>query len=394
MSVHHLDRRLFLGGLAAAPFLWNGVLAPQNAEAMQIGGDFYRSPIHLAVPTAPKDCKTCRGLGMIPIKEKDRKTYVYVEGAALPKPEDAVAVAWCDQCQADQKPEQLVEWEAERLKTITEVHKKWEDAFGAKFVYVETRHATLHTLRDARESLQMGQAIEALCAHLQKLTGTLELTLSRPHMYNLFVLWEKAAWGRYRTAAEKLYTPEQLGQSWSIARELAGYDHGEIPHFYETPLTARDRPCINGVLSFFGARQVNLASGFQRSAPWLREGFAAYSEYIVLKNVRWFSVYDAANSPPLGDSLVETRKLAQAGGLRRLGEFLKREIRVYEAGDYTQAFSLVYFLLNDAPMKFLDFCKLMREDKDKDVDAALPEAYGMQIGEIERRWGNWALNAR
>jgi hypothetical protein len=323
---------------------------------------------------------------------KNPKAYVYVEGMPQPKPEDAVAAAWCGTCQADRKPEQLIEWEAERLKTVSDLHKKWEQNFGGKFIYVETRHATLHSLRDARESLQLGQAVEALCQHLQKLTGSLELTLTRPHTYNLFVLWEKVAWDRFRAAAEKMYTLEQLGQSWAIGRDLAGYDHVEIPHFHETSLTARERPCVNGVLSFLGARQVDLLSGFKRNVPWLREGFAAYSEYAILKNVRWFSIYDTAKAPPLGDSLVETRRLAQANGLRRLADFLSREIREYEGSDYTQAFSLVYYLLNDAPLKFCDFCKLLKADKP--VEEALAEAFGQPVAEIERRWGNWALNPR
>lgn len=325
---------------------------------------------------------------MVPLK--NRKPYVFVEGMPDPKPQQSVPGELCPKCHPDEKAEALVEVEVQRLKTHGDFHKSWERKCNRPFVYVETRHGSFHTLLDARESLKIGNAIEALCTHLQKLTGSLELTLTRPDNYNLFVLWERASWDGFRATLEKHLTPEQLGPNFAIAREMHGYDVWETPHFYETPLTARTRPPVHGALSFFGRRQIVTAT--QNCPVWLSEGFAAYSEYVVLRNVRWYSIYDANNPPELGDSLAVIRRLANAGKLRRFEKFLPRQLSEYEPADYPQAFSLVYYLLNKAPAKFLDFARLLRGGASG--AEALEDGLDTKLATLEGEWGKWALNAR
>lgn len=331
-----------------------------------------------------KDCPTCRGVGLIPLEK--RAPYVWAEGQPAPKPELAVRGAPCPECSPKVEPATLVEFEQERLKTALDSHKLWEERTGWKLLHIETRHATLHTLVPAMEAAKFGPALEELAAYLQKLTGRLLLTPTTPESYELFALWEKRNYEHFRTVLEKHFGADELGPSWAQTRDVAGYDFGPAPFFYEDPATAKVRPPVHGVLFMAGRRLINVATSYA-SPTWLTEGFAAYCERAVMKRNRWSAIYDPTQGAGNSDWLFEVRRLGVSGKLRSLADLFGLELRDFVASDYVHAFGAVMFLLESDPKRFQDFVQYLH--RGRSALGALEDATEVSVEQLEKPWAKW-----
>ena len=340
-----------------------------------------------ATPADP-DCAQCGGLGRVPLK--DAKPFLWISGTPLPKPETAVGEQFCPTCRTSADARVLAAEKKEQMESALEKQKIWQERTGFKLVSVVTRHATVHTQYTPAHARSVGQAIESLTLHLKKVTGTLQLATTRPDTLELMLLSEKSAWEQFRKVMEELYTPIQLGESWTTARQYNAYDHFITPHMYETTHSIRSRPPACGIVFMVTRRQLSLASNW--TVPfWLAEGFAAYGDYVVHKVNRWFTVYQV-KQVPVGDWMAEARKLAAEARHRPWTEMLKRELREWEAADHVQTMAMAGFLLESDPTKFLDLLKRLKTG-DQQV-AALEDSYRVNLDELEQRWVRWMLARR
>ena len=343
----------------------------------------------LAQAAGAAGCLRCGGLGLVPIA--GARPFVWVEGAAAARPEAAVGEQHCPLCHKSNNPTEIVEAVKGRLAAAREQHTQWEERMGGKLTLVLTRHAALHTQYPAGQSRQIGQAIETLMLHLQRVTGSLELTRSRLGNYEQVLLHERPAWDQFRKVMEGLYTPEQLGEAWSLAREYNSYDHFVTPHLFETPQSLRSRPVTHGPVFLAARRQICLATNWQ-APDWLSEGFAEYGDHAVHRANRWYTIYDTRQKPPTGDWYAEARRLAAAGSLRPWDKMMSRELRDWESNDYVQTLGMAAFLVESEPGKFLDYTRRLAAGDDRLT--ALEQAYRATREELDERCGKWLMARR
>jgi len=308
-----------------------------------------------------------------------------------PQAAAAVGEQACPQCQAGPQTERIAAEVQEQIDRALADHEQWEERTGWKLTCVLTRHAALHTQLTEAQAKTVGTAIESLTLHLKRISGTLALVPSRPDRYEQIVLWEKPSWEIFRGVMESLYTPRQLGESWTAAKSLSSYDHVVTPHLYETPETIRHRPPSVGPVFLAARRQIELAT--RRRAPlWLSHGFAAYGDHVVHKLNRWYMVYYSDQAPPVADWLAEARQLAVSRKLRSWPQTTARELRDWKPADYFQTMAMVAFLLESDPAKFADFVRRVAAGQ---LDAgALEDAYQAPPEKLELNFSRWLIARR
>ena len=336
------------------------------------------------LPAADPDCKRCRGLGFVPLV--GAKPYVFVEGQGGHKPADAVHAQLCPDCRPIADKEALVADEKEQHQVATEKHKEWEERIGGKLVFVQTRHASIHCQHQPVQARRIGQAVEAMTIHLQKVTGSLELTLTRPATYQQMLLFGQPSWDKFRKVMEGIYTLEQLGQPWLPAREFTAYDFPDVPHAYTTPDRIRELPPEYQAVKFAATRQMMLATNW-RAPEWLWEGLGAYCQQAALSDVRISTVYSSERGPKKVYHLRDARQQAALRQTRPWDDMIRRELRDFEPGDYPQSLGMVAFLLDSEPAKFLALLRLLRAGKD--CQTALEEAYGKDLAALSQACSKW-----
>jgi hypothetical protein len=355
-------------------------------QASVIGAALATSRVSKA--EADPDCPRCGGIGRIPLLTE--KPFVWLQGTPLPKLDGFVDVDFCPICQAGGDKDELVAELKAKIDGALEANKKWEERTGWNLACVVTRHAAIHTQLKTTEARLVGAAIETLMSHLKRKSASLALATTRPDEFGLLVLWEKSSWEEFRKVMESIYTMRQLGPNWISAHEMNAYDHVDVPHTYETPQTIKSRPPSCGAVFITARRQVQLATGWK--APfWLAEGFSAYGDNVVHKLNRWFTVYQPRQMP-VGDWMVEARKLVGEKKQRTWKAMFKRELIDWETPDHVQTMSMAAFLFESEPAKFLGYLRRMRSGEEP-VEA-MEEAYGSSVTDIEERWARWIAARR
>lgn len=363
---NHLNRRDWLLSAAAASlFAGSGQIFAQEAV---------------------DPCEDCAGLGFLPLK--NRKPYYHIEGQVAPKAADAAPHRFCPKCQPDKKDQELVDQQTERLKTALDGNKQWEKETGSPLVRIETRHVTIHAQMPMPECIQMGQGFENYAAHVQNLTGTMELTRTGPENYEIVCLLGQENYERFRTVLEKLWTVEERGPAWSQSRGIAAFDHQKLPFFYESIQTMKQRPPAHGICFMGGRRQLYVATNY-RASRWLAEGYAEYSEFVGMKKNLWRTIYNLNPGPEPGDWVSQVRQLAATKQLRPWEEQMKRDLADWDARDYLQTFGMVTFLIQSEPKKFLSLTRKLRAGAEE--VAAIEEAYGKPIAKLEPDCTKWLI---
>jgi hypothetical protein len=340
----------------------------------------------LAAAEIDPDCPKCRGTGLVPLTRP--KPFVFVEGAGPFQAKDAAHAEPCPACRPKADRTSLVEQATEEHEAARLKHLEWEERLDGPLVHVETRHASIHTQHQPAQARRIGMAVESLTIHLQKTTGSLQLTPTRPGTYQQMLLVGEEAWTSFRTVMEKLYTPEQLGQPWQPARQFTSYDFSDIPHSYIQPQRIRDLPPEYQAVKFAATRQMMLATNW-KAPEWLWEGFGAYGQQAALNDVRISTVYSSEKGPKTVYSFREARQQASQRKLRPWTDMLPRELRDFEAADYFQSLGMVSFLLDSEPVKFLHFLRLLKSGTL--CQPALEEAYGKDLGGLQLACSRWLV---
>ncbi len=334
------------------------------------------------------DCRRCRGLRLVP--KTTAKPYVFVEGQDDFRPADAAIGQPCPLCQTGDKAGQsaalsIAAAQREHEGVLAE-HAKWEERLGEKLLLVQTRHAAIHTQLKPADAKRVGEAIDEMTLHLERIAGSLAITPTRPSGYPQVILWGEPAWLKFRDVMETLYTPEQLGSEWHNAGKGMMYDHVKVAHLYLTPKMVREVPAEYFAVKLATTRQIWIASN-SRPPAWLIEGFAGYAQEAVLGSARVFTISALDRGPKKPVKLADAARAAAARQFRPWDKLLARELRDFEAADYAQSLAMTAFLFEDQPAKFLAFVE--RLARGEQVQAALEEAYGESAGDLESDWLKW-----
>lgn len=343
-------------------------------------------PEVMAGPPDPA-CATCRGLGKVPFSPF--RPYVAIEGMAAPKPDLLLPGRYCPKCQKGKDDKDGLEAEAARLKTGQEKHAAWEQKTTWQLVLVQTHLASIHAQLPPPEARNVGVAVEALAKHLEDVTGSLELCVTRPDDCELIILWEKQNYLRFL----KLMEPEWgagMGNNWALLPELAGSTVGPTSFFRQ--LEKGSPPPAHMAVSMLAKQQLARATG-GRVPEWLREGFGAYGENAVLgKNLVHSIDYQIQNHQLNPDWSIEMRRLAATNQLRSWARMFILPLRDYGPPDYVTSFSMTAFLLRTEPQKFLDLVRALRDGKDSPT--ALAECYGKPVEQLQQAWLQWVVAPR
>jgi hypothetical protein len=360
---HPSRRTLLIASCAAATGLVTRSARSQNADPV---------------------CRRCRGLGIVP--NFSAVPFVFVEGQAPFNAEDAAIGQPCPLCRAGGKKEGLAEEARRQHESAIALHAQWEERMGQELLLVQTRHVLIHTQLKPADARRCGQKIEESTLRIQKAASSLALTPTRPADYQQMLLWGEPSWKRFREVMQTLYTPEQLGENWHNAGRGMMYDHVAIAHCYFTPKSARDLPPEYFAVKLAATRQIYTAAGLD-APPWLVEGFASYAQQAVFDAARVFTIYSLDRGPGVAVTRGEASRQSAAGKFRPWDKLLARELRDFEKPDYPQSLAMVAFLLDTEPAKFIRLTELL---KARTVcQAALEEAYGKPIGDLEAAAAKW-----
>ena len=343
-------------------------------------------PVVIVGPPDP-NCPKCRGLGKVPLAPF--KPYGHMEGMPPPKPEQAVFWRFCPKCQQGHDEQTLVDAEAARLKTAGQKHLRWEQKTTWQLVRVENHLVTIHAQLPPLEAQKAGMAVEMMAKHLQELTGSMELTVTRPDDYEMIVLWEKQNYAQFLRLMEPEWMPK-AGNNWSIVKQVAGSTIGDTSFFRQ--MQAGSPPPAHMAVNMAGKQQMLRASS-RRAPVWLREGFASYCENAVLgKNLVHAIDYEVSKLQLNPDWSIEMRRLAAFNKLKPWKSMFALELRDYQAPEYVTSFSMVAFLIRSQPVKFLNLVKAIGQGMQS--EAALTEAYGKGVDKLQNDWLKWLAGRR
>jgi hypothetical protein len=334
-------------------------------------------------------CRRCRGAGLVPVTAV--KPFVWIEGQAAFRAEEALVGQSCPVCQAPDDRAARIEQARVDHEAIVAQHAEWEERLGGKLLLVQTRHAAIHTQLKLADAKQVGLILEGLAAALQKASSSLALVPTRAADYQQVLLWGEDAWAKFRRVMESLYTPEQLGENWHTAGKGTMYDHTEVPHCYFTGKIVREVPPEYFAVKLAATRQIYLATGWKAPA-WLAEGFAAYGQHAMLREARVSTIYALGRGPTRPVTLDEARRLLSADKFRPWEKLISRELRDFEPPDYFQALAMVAFLLERQPSMFLSLAERLKAGTA--VGSALEESYKQSLAELEADGAAWLARRR
>ena len=338
-----------------------------------------KKPAAKGPPPATADCEVCRGRGLVPLKNP--QPYVWMEGQPVPKGALAVREQYCPNCKPDAANAEFAAAEDLRLKTAMEVHVDWEKKTNWPLVRAENRRAALHSQLPPTDTQRVALALEAMNQHIEGLTGSLELTSTTPANCNIIILFQKPNYLQFVNLlkADPVFGPAR--QDWSLVGEVAGTWVKDTIFYRYSP---EGPPPEHQGVALMAAFQIRTACGY-KDPPWLNVGYSAYCENMTLKANRVNSLEYALNNLQIDpDWSLAVRRLAAAGGLKPWNDMFPKLLRDYQAEDHLTAYTMVAFLIQYKPQKFLDFIK---ETKSGLGSAeALEKAYGETVPQLQQRW--------
>jgi hypothetical protein len=123
---------------------------------------------------------------------------------------------------------------------------------------------------------------------------------------------------------------------------------------------------------------------------WLVEGLGEMQEIAALGSCQVFCTTtgygeSAGDSKAIGESWkVEVKKMAGAGGDRKLSEMVVLGLNDLQPWDLVKSWSLVHYLVNLDPEKFRALVERLK--KREPAHEALAAVYGATPDEIDARW--------
>ena len=334
------------------------------------------------------NCPTCRGTGTVPLKPF--VPYVHVEGHPAPGAQAAVPWQWCPRCQKHHPKNQLVDRETARLKTAGQEHLSWEKRTGMNFIRAETHHVTLHMQLPPQllaEAPKVALLLEQCANHLQQATKSTFLTPTRPNDRHLVMVWNKQGYSHLVQVCSQM--PEMQGQNWPLIAKVSGFSG---PNFNVSNMNeGAPRPEHMAVSHFAGA-QIRAAS--QGKAPtWLSVGFPYYCEHAVTgKNLVSSIRYELKDNRFGPNWNIDLQRYASQGKLRKWDVLFIRDLADYQPVDHLSAYSIVSFLFQGDPAKFVTLVQAFRDGAES--QEAIEKVYGKKLEAMQAAWVQWAIRQR
>jgi hypothetical protein len=321
-----------------------------------------------------------RGLGILPLDPP--RVYIHVEGEPVPTAEQAVRSRYTD---PDKDSTPLVEAEKARLAKAGELHLEWEKQLGYNLVRVETHHMLLHAQLPAAKAKQVGMALEAMKLHLQKLTGSMLLTPTRPEKDEIVIVLGKDMYTRLLGVIEKKH-PNSLGKNWHLMKSVSAGTVEQTSFFYYIN-GANSVPPAHMAVFQTASRSIRRATNY-RAPAWFNEGFSAYCENAVLKRNLVHSIaYQNKDLKLSPDWAVAARQLAAANRLKPWNNIIQVELRDYEIEHHVQSYAMVAWLIQSDPQKFQELTLEFAQGKGS--QEALEKVYGQPLEKIQNAWLAW-----
>ena len=359
-----------------------------------VGAQLPSAPLPIGFLSDP-NCETCAGLGVVP--DPKAKPYVVTEDLKTRSrrsradftSQPPIAGKFCPHCLS----EDLDEVRAESMlldQTETDsLHEAFEAAVGP-LIRVHTRYVTIHTQLPPLEANRIGVVVETLAAHLQKTVGSMKLTPTRADNYDSVSLIGRASYLKFLEFFAEKYPNQARGRDWDLLQNLAGSTRNRIAFFHEIP--QHKRHPVHFTVFQFGRFTVNSVSRFE-APEWAVQGFAAYCEYIALRQNRCYTIaYDLKDMTLRGNWVENAQKLARAGQLTEWDSLMTADLRTFKPRDYLSAFVAVYFLMDVYPTEYVEFLETLG-DGTKPREA-FETAFGKSVEEMESERGRWLLKRR
>jgi len=260
-----------------------------------------------------------------------------------------------------------------------------EAIVGVKLKARESEHYVIESphLNDAQMGLILQNAEHAY-AMFHKLFGQTDLFGGRK--FTFVILKDKAQHGKWVDATYKTDNPAKLKLAKEDAVATGGFPRSEV---YQE--TRPDAFLQDDVIHSTAQTLMGMWCG--ENHCWVLEGMAMHFTRL-MKDSSMMHCVDLAGTSPKNkgknytdpaDWPVVCRVWVREGRDPDLTTIMKRtNFGEFDGADAVKSWSLVEFLLAQHREKFIGFLQQFKEGKD--VDAALKDAWGWTINELDYRW--------
>ena len=129
------------------------------------------------------------------------------------------------------------------------------------------------------------------------------------------------------------------------------------------------------------------------SDAWLEQGFAAYCEYIALRQNLCFSVaYDIRDMTLRGNWVRNGQMLLKADSLATFHLLDGMPLRGYTPQHYLSAFVSVYFLIDTYPKEFVNYLDELAAGVKS--EEAMETEFGKTLDDLNKERNRWLAKRR
>jgi len=235
--------------------------------------------------------------------------------------------------------------------------------------------------------------LEKLTAHLQTQTGSTALTsVPREFMHHLIVRTKPAYLRMIQVCRTRKEFAGSAGEYWRISAMMAGFT-GMGVSVSHSDVSAPGELIVHFALQDYALRQVGGASLY--GAPdWLVTGFAYYGAYAATGKNLVHRIAYRPNELQLGENWnLELKRIAAAGHLKPWDNLFLLSLADWTSREHVAAYSIVSFLFQKDPKKFLQLVIEFRQ-KGRRSTEAVEAAYGEKIADLQQQWLRWAAQQK
>jgi hypothetical protein len=332
----------------------------------------------------PPVCALCKGATWLPLQPY--APYVRLGRDAAPDPTGCVPWQPCSKCQPAADVKALAAVEGQRLSTAAALNDSWENQTGMKFEWGETRYVTLRSQLTPAITRHILGCLDKLTQRLQADTKTTLLSMTRPDTHEVIVLAQTDA---YNKVVDCL-AAQNPGSDPELLKKVCGVI-GPYRSFYNAAPRAGGPPPEDMAVFQYAHMLMSAATG-AKAPSWLREGFAAYSENLVLTRNLCYTFRYELNQVRFGPNWnAEIRTCALQNKLKPWDQVFPLDLVNMKALDYLTCYSIVFFLTRD-PARFVKFITLVRDGLPP--AQALEKAYERNLKALQTMWGQWVQTVR
>ncbi|MBE7463958.1 MAG: hypothetical protein HS116_10800 [Planctomycetes bacterium] len=314
------------------------------------------------------------------------RAFVHLESEVPPPPQAWIPWMFQANYTGSRDPKVLLDEAKASYETVEQKHRNWETITGMQLVRVDTHHITVHAQLPEATAKNVGLQIEQLTNLLQQQTRSIALTPTRPHTHEILILWDEVGYNKLIDAFEK----QVPGEHWKLARQSTGGMSRNLGYFNSKQAQA---PGPHHMALFQFAKQSMLEATDGQAPAWLSEGFAALCENMVTQKNLVYSFRYEANAVKFGENWdQDIRKFALQSKLKTWDLIFPLDLIGMGSLDYLTCYSMVSYLYKSDNQRFIKLVDAIRAGRDS--QAAVEEAYGRKLAEIQAMWGQWAMRGQ